>query len=595
MNDIRMALRLLGVRNRRRWMALSLLALVSTGVEALGAALVFLLLRLISQPQATPQVPLLGDLGELFALSRESTLLLLTAAMAIFFAFRAALHMGEVYAQNRVAHMAGADLAHRMVQGYLDMPYTFHLQRTSSDLIRNSHQAVKELVGQIFLPVIRVTAESILVLGMLVVLVILAPLATALAVLVVGGAAAALLFFVQPRLRNFGKTAHQMERRTLEDLQESLQSVRDIKMMALESTFATAYKQNRFRLAKAAYARSTIIELPKSVMELALLAFMLGAFGVAVYMQGDTQEAFSTLGLFGYAGIRLQPSIQKIIAGLNNLKFASAPLTDLDNDLAAIKDQRPAPGVESPPGDRSRTPHRITFESVSFRYPTSDRTAVDTINLEIHKGQVIGLCGPTGGGKSTVLDLFTGLIDPTRGRITLDGTPLSGMRRVWQQQIGAVPQMVLLSNTTLRANIAFGVPEAEIDADALRDAVQLSQLSDIVESLPDGLDTVVGERGIRLSGGQRQRIAIARALYKRPSVLVMDEGTSALDNATEAALISAIRSFRDDLTVVMIAHRLSTVRQADRIFFIANGRIESSGTYDDLVETSGGFRSLTQG
>ncbi|MEY3019528.1 MAG: hypothetical protein RLZZ272_512 [Actinomycetota bacterium] len=214
------------------------------------------------------------------------------------------------------------------------------------------------------------------------------------------------------------------------------------------------------------------------------------------------------------------------------------------------------------------------------------------MDLTIRRGETIGICGSTGGGKTTLVDVLTGLIPPTRGRILVDGVDLAGRERAWQAATGVVPQTVFLTDDSLRANIALGVRPKDIDRDALAAAVDLAQLRDFVSSLPDGLDTVVGERGVRVSGGQRQRIAIARALYRRPELLVFDEGTSALDNLTERELIAALDRLRGSHTVVMVAHRLSTIRDADRVVLVEGGRIAAQGTYDELLATNAAFRRL---
>jgi ATP-binding cassette, subfamily B, bacterial PglK len=587
--NIRKALHLIGRENRGRWILLILFALVSSGLEVVGAALVFLLLGLIADPAGAAALPLIGDIRRLVPLDEDALLLGLAGVMAVFFVVRAFVHVGEIYAQNRVAHNAGARLATKMVVGYLKMPYAFHLRRNSSDLIRNSHQATRALVSQIFLPVIRVTAETILVTAMLVLLVLIAPAATGLAVLVIGGAVLAMLLVVQPRLKRLGRTAHEMEKQTLGALQQSFHGIRDIKILGRERSFARRYQKARKRLARASYLNSTASDLPRTIMELALLGFILIVFTASTLFQEDSASTLSVLGLFAYTGIRLQPSLQRIIAGLNHLKFATAPVDDVFADLALIAGARPDTGDGTPlPFE-----HQLRFDQVSFRYDGAHVPALDGIELTIEPGEFVGICGPTGGGKTTLVDLMTGLLEPTSGSILVDGLDLRQHARSWQRNLGVVPQMVFLTDETLRENIALGIPRSEIDEEAVQEAVELAQLAEFVSSLPQGLETFVGERGVRVSGGQRQRIAIARALYHRPEVLVFDEGTSALDNTTEKELMAALAHLRGAHTIVMIAHRLSTVRDADRIAMLEHGRMTGFGTYGELVTSNAAFRKLT--
>jgi ATP-binding cassette subfamily C protein len=248
-----------------------------------------------------------------------------------------------------------------------------------------------------------------------------------------------------------------------------------------------------------------------------------------------------------------------------------------------------------PDPDVARFADRLQLEGVRFTYAPDEpsvRPALLGVDLTVRRGEFLGICGPTGGGKSTLLDLLVGLLQPTAGTISVDGRPLDAAPAWWWSQLGVVSQQVFLTDDTLRRNIAFGVSSAAIDEARLARCVERAQLTEMVAGLPEGLDTIVGERGIRLSGGQRQRVAVARALYREPPVIVLDEGTSALDGATEARLIAALDEIAPDRTLIAVAHRLDTLRGADRIVVVADGRIEASGTYDQLVDTSRLFREL---
>jgi ATP-binding cassette, subfamily B, bacterial PglK len=590
MTTIRQALYLIGREHRARWALLVVVALVASGVEVVGAALVYVLLGLVADPSGEVSLPIVGDVRALVDVDQDTLLLGLAVVMGVFFVVRAIVHVGEIYLQNRVAHNMGARLATKLVRGYLAMPYAFHLSRTSADLIRNSHQAVKELVKNVFVPIIRVVAETIMVLAILVLLVSLAPAATGLAVFVIGGAALLMLRVIQPRLKRLGRRSHQLQRDSLETLQQSLHGIRDIKVLGRESAFVRRYERARFGLARVEYLRSTATELPKTIMELALLGFILVVFGGSVLLDGGAGGTVSVLGLFAYAGLRLQPSLQRIIAGLNNLKFSSAPIADLDRDLRQIGELSPAPPASSAlPFERE-----LRLQGVCFRYEAGHRNALTDIDLVVEPGQVLGICGPTGGGKTTLVDVITGLLEPTSGTVTVDGADLRERAREWQRNLGVVPQMVFLTDEPVRENIALGVPRNRIDDAAVNEAIDLAQLRTFVDSLPDGLDTIVGERGVRISGGQRQRVAIARALYRRPNVLIFDEGTSALDNTTEHELMSALARLRGDHTILLVAHRLSTVVNADQIAFIENGRLSGLGTYSELLTTNVSFNQLVQ-
>lgn len=589
-STIRNALHLVGREYRLRWIALAVLALVASGFEVVGAALVYVLIGLVADPSGDVELPLLGDVREVVRPADETGFLLaVIAAMAGFFFLRGLVQVGVKYVQQRVAHNAGARLSNRLVDGYLRWPYAVHLQRTSYELIRNANQAVKQLVGRVFIPMIRVGAELVLIIGMVVLLIAIAPAATGLVVAVVGGAAIVLLLIVQPRFKLLGKTAHQLSRDTLSILHQSLHGIRDVKILGKERYFAREYGRRRVQFARASYLASTLKELPVVVIEFALLGFILAYFAVVVMIGGEPASALTVLGLFAYAGFRILPSLQKVISGINELKFSAAPLEDLDADLRAVEALgAPDDGtVQSLPFSDG-----IQLRDVSFRYQSASRAALNGVNLTIRRGEQIGICGPTGGGKTTLVDLISGLIPPTAGSVEVDGTSIVGLERAWQRNLGVVPQMVFLIDDSLRRNIALGVPDERVDEDALQRAIYLAQLDGFIASLRDGLETTVGERGVRISGGQRQRIAIARALYRDPEVLVFDEGTSALDNVTEAALMKAVDRLRGDHTIILVAHRLSTVRNCDRVVFIQDGRVAGLGRYDQLLAENALFRDL---
>ena len=582
---------LVGRERPGRWVVLVVGAVVVSALEMLGTLLVFVLLALIADPTGELAVPLLGDLRAYFGEVDEATFLLGAAGvMGAFFLIRLVVQVTYTYVKQRLAHNAAARLSARLAEGYLRLPYAFHLRRSSSELVRNSYQNLENLAHQGFLAAILVVAELILVVGLAVVMLVVAPLATIVAVLIVGSAALLLLRVVQPRLQQLGLKAQESRKRALGSLQQSLHGIRDIKVLRSEDHFGRVYRGDREELSHSLYLRGTVLELPRLVIETALIAFILLLFAFSIVTGTATHELLSTLGLFAYAGLRIQPSLQKFVSGLNSVRYSSAAVDEVFEDLKLIEQ------IESPSDDVGE----LTFErelhldGVSFTYESGHRPAVEDVDLRIESGELIGICGPSGGGKTTLTDLITGILEPTGGVVTVDGVDLTERRAAWFRKLGVVPQMIFLVDDTLRRNIALGTGDDAIDEAAVREAVELAQLEEFVGSLPDGLDTVVGERGVRLSGGQRQRVAIARALYRRPEVLVFDEGTSALDNTTESVLISSLEHLRGTRTIILVAHRLSTVRDCDRIVYVEDGRVAGVGEFSELQAENAGFRALAE-
>jgi len=589
LTNLRRVWYLIGRGQPVRWVVLVLLALLMSLFEMIGALLVFMLLGLVADPSSAIVLPLVGDVRAMAGGMDDRDLLLrLVAVIAVFFVVRGVVQVVVVYVQSRVINNAGARLSNKLVEGYLRWPYEVHLRRSSAELIRNGHQAVLALENQVFGPLVRVAAEVFVMIGVLAVLISIAPAATGLAVVLIGGTATSVLLIIQPRLKRLGQSAHAAQRDTLASLQQSLHGIRDIKILAREQFFARRYGRSRLHLARMKYLRDTVTKLPATILEVALMGFILLFFGLTVASGESAQSTLPVLGLFAYAGLRLQPSVQKVVAGINNVRYADAPIQDLYADLRAVDLDRSTPQDVDP----LHLTTAINLEKVSLRYQGVDRDALSKIDLTIRAGEQIGICGPTGGGKTTLADVIAGLLEPTAGRVTVDGHDIVGRIRAWQRNLGVVPQMVFLLDDTLRRNIALGVGNSDIDEGALHEAIELAQLSEFVAELPDGLDTTVGERGVRISGGQRQRIAIARALYRSPEVLIFDEGTSALDNVTESKLMDSIERLRGRHTIILVAHRLSTVRTSDRVVFIENGSITGVGSYESLYAENDAFRTM---
>jgi ATP-binding cassette subfamily C protein len=391
-------------------------------------------------------------------------------------------------------------------------------------------------------------------------------------------------------LHRLGNVTKHTVKETLSSLQQSLAGIRDIKVLGRERYFADEFHVSRRLLARAKYLYPTVSSVPSLVIETLLVVFILGfvAFGSAE--TGVAGASLPVLGLFAYAGLRMIPAMAAIVSSVNQIRYGQAAVQTVASNLDMIDEEsEPMPvGAATPMDFQSE----LELEGVGFSYETSAEV-LKRIDLVIHRGESIGIVGATGAGKSTLLDLILGLLHPTEGEIRIDGKSLYDDLRSWRACLGLVPQSIFLLDDTMRRNIAYGIADADVDEKALNDAVDLSQLRAFIDSLPEGLDTVVGERGIRISGGQRQRVAIARALYRKPEVLIFDEGTASLDNLTEAALLHALEDLKGAHTIITVAHRLTTVKSCDRIILLSDGEIVDEGSYEDLRNRNVTFREMT--
>lgn len=598
MTTLRRFLAFIEPGRRARWLGLGVLALVMSGMEAGGALLIYLVLRLVAEPDVDLTLPVLGDLGELFpGLSTTELVTWIAALIAAFFVLRALVTVGVSYIQARVTEDAGVRLSSRLHLGYLRMPYPFHLQRNSAELMRNASESVSVIVGSTLTPIVRLASEAFVVVALLIVLFAAAPIALLLAVVVLAPVVFGLLRYVQPRLAELGRVSHALGETTLKSLQQSFHGLRDVKVLGRERFFHERFRTAREGVARAHYLRRPLGEAPRIALETAVVLFVLVVLVVSLRGEGAPQESLAVLGLFGYAALRILPAVNKVILQINDLRYGAAAAAKVYDDLMLIEQDQPwthAHADEGEDGDVLRLRDRISVEGVRYRYEGADVDALAGVDLTIACGESVGLVGPSGGGKTTLVDVILGLLPPDEGVVRVDGVDIQTCRRAWHRNLGVVPQSVYLVDDTLRRNIALGVEDDEIDEERVREAVQLAQLDPFVAALPAGLDTVVGERGVRVSGGQRQRVAIARALYRKPDVLIFDEGTSALDNLTEAELIEELERLRGRHTMIIVAHRLTTVRRCDRIALVSEGRIVDIGSYDELLERSPDFQQLAR-
>ncbi|MEK9500748.1 ABC transporter ATP-binding protein [Gaopeijia maritima] len=478
----------------------------------------------------------------------------------------------------------------RLFSGYLTSPYTLHLQRNSSDLLRNVNQDAAVIVGGAIMPLLAGSMEVFTLVTILGLLVVVEPLASVAATVVFGGTVLLFARLIQRHIERLGRRERDARARMIRAVSEGLTGIKTTRVLGREAHFLGRYAAASEEYAAAGVIRQVLDALPRLILEVVGVVGLLG-LTAALIASGRTLESLvPTLTLLAVALVRLIPSFGRLTSAHMKLGWGRAALDGVYDDLRRLGVA--APGI--PQGERQPTVQEaIRLEQVTFTYPEASGPSLVEVDMEIRRGQAVGLVGPTGSGKTTAVDVILGLLTPTEGRVSVDGVSLAGRERGWQRHVGYIPQDIFLSDTSIRQNIAFGIAQSEIDDDAVERALEAAQIREFVHRLPDGVNTMVGERGVRLSGGQRQRIGIARALYHDPDVLVMDEATSALDTETERTVMKAIEHLKGSRTLVIIAHRLSTVEACDRLYLLRDGRVEASGSYRELEAHSEAFQRLT--
>ncbi len=488
-----------------------------------------------------------------------------------------------------------AATSERILGYYLRAPYGLHLKRNSADLLRALIDACRNVyTGQIFVGVVNIVSEFFTLVVVAGVLVVVVP-GPALVLVGYFAAVGVLLYLVvRPMTARAGQQMLDSYTVIYREAMQAIGGVKEIKIRHKVRFFLESYRRGRAELAASERRAAFFGELPRYILEVVFI-FGIGITVVVVFASTPSVEAVAVLAILAAAGFRLLPSAVRLLAAMNVVRFGKPSFDLLVTELAAARELEgealPA-GEPGPP--RIQLRHQVQVEDVVFAYEGQSEPAVDGVSLCIPVGQAVGLVGPSGSGKSTLIDILLGLQRPSSGRVAVDGVDVSEVLAAWQQSLGLVPQDVYLLDTSLRENIAFGERAEEIDDVRLAEAVTAAQLDDVVAGLPEGLDTFVGERGVRLSGGQRQRIGIARALYGRPTLMLLDEATSALDNDTERRISETITSLRGKVTIVLVAHRLSTVRHCDSIVFLRDGKVASTGTFEELAANDVDFARLVE-
>lgn len=570
---------LLDSRERRGALALLALTFIGMVLETLGIGLVLPAIALLTNDSYAARLPALQSLLSFFG-NPSRTALVIGAMVGLASAFLVK-NLFLAFLTWRQMHFAfdlQAHLSQRLFASYVQQPYTFHLQRNSAELLRNVTTDVSLFATHAIVPGMFLLTETLVLVGLFALLFTVEPFGAFTVVSVFAATAWAFHHFTRKRLTQWGHDRQRHEGLRVQHLQQGLHGAKEIKLLGRETEFLAQYAHHNTLSAHMSRLQLTLSYMPRLWLEL-LAVLGLVALVLAIVARGRPLEAIlPTLAVFTAAAFRLLPSANRALASLQSLRYGLPVIDMLDNELRAIATPQPQRGAA--PAAVTRV---IELERVRFTYPGAAQAALDNVSVVIRRGETVGFIGTSGAGKSTLVDVLLGLLAADSGAVRIDGADVQGNLRGWQDQIGYVPQTIYLTDDTLRRNIAFGIAEEHIDEHALWRSVRAAQLEDFVRTLPQGLDTVIGEHGVRLSGGQRQRIGIARALYHDPAVLVLDEATSSLDQATERGVLQAVRALHGSKTIVIVAHRLTTVEHCDRLYRIEHGRVMQEGAPEVLL------------
>jgi len=580
-------------RDRRRVLIVLALIVAAAFMETLGVASILPFMAVVANPGIVEDNRYVSAVFSRLGFSNiDSFIFALGLAFFVVFVLGMVLRSVSFWAQARFSNGRMHAVSCRLLYGYLSRDYEWFLSRNTSALAASVLSEASRAISQALFPALQVIAHGTIVILLVGLLVAIDPILATVTMGVIGGIYALVFLVFRRWLGRLGEESLSANRQRYRATQEAFGGLRDLKTKGLERIFLRRFELASRRWADTQTAAQLIGQIPGYAIQTIVFGGMLGIILYLMHRHGSFTGALPVLAAYAMAGYRMLPSIQNGYGQLVTLQQSAAVLDALHKDL------RGTSLLPKTAADAHVTPlplkGSIRLDNVSYRYPGASRDALAGILLTIPACATVGFVGRTGCGKTTIVDVILGLLRPASGCVEVDGTRISEANvRNWQHNVGYVPQDIYLADATIAANIAYGIPEVDIDRAGVERAARVADLHDFVSrDLPQGYDTMVGERGVRLSGGQRQRIGIARALYTDPQVLVMDEATSALDNLTEKAVMDAVARLARRKTIILIAHRLSTVMSCDRIFLLRDGVLEAEGTYAELVRFSSDFREM---
>jgi ABC-type multidrug transport system fused ATPase/permease subunit len=581
---------LLSPLDRRKLLLLIPLMLGGAVIDTLGVASVMPFITVLSNPGVIASNTYLKTAFDFLGFASERDFMRFLALVFFLFVVLSIVYKAmSTYVMSRFSLMLEYSIGHELVRRYLGQPYDWFLNQHSSDLGKSILTEVSRVVGAVIIPLVQLVVQGSIALSLLVLLILVQ---TQIAVVLGASLVTAYIcIYMMQRsyLRKIGLNLEGANRSRFRVVSEAFIGIKSVKVSGLENHYGSAFERPAYEYARNIAASNVATQVPRFALELLAFGGMLGVIFFLMDDYSSFQTMLPVLSVYVLASYRLMPAMQQVYIAVSTLRVAGPTLERLHAEYTALS----CPAAKQHNG-QLKFENEVRLEAISYKYPGSAKINVSNIDLVIPFTASIGIVGATGSGKTTTIDIILGLLHPGQGRLLVDGVEITASTRgLWQKLIGYVPQQIFLTDDTIAANIAYGVPTQLIDMQLVIEVAKIANLHEFVSSeFPQNYLTVVGERGTRLSGGQIQRIGIARALYRKPRILVLDEATSALDNMTEGAVMDAIANLGHKITIVIVAHRLSTVRACDCIYVMEHGQIRDRGTFDELSLNSGRFQEM---
>jgi ABC-type bacteriocin/lantibiotic exporter with double-glycine peptidase domain len=576
---------LLSFNERKRLVMLFILSIISSLLDMMGVASIVPFIAVLSNPSLIETniilITLFQTLNIFGITTRQEFFFTLGAIVFLLLIISITVKAFLSYLQTHFVKTLEFSIGKRLIEGYLSQPYSWFLSRHSADIGKTILSEVAQIIEHGFQPLIELISKSLLAISLITLLIIFDPKIALTVGLLIGFTYVLIFYFIYNYLNRSGKKRLFHNQLRFSSVSEVFGAAKEVKIGGLEQAYINNFSNSAKIFARSQVSASIIGQLPRYILETIVFGGLLLILLYSIAETGSFNDALPIISLFVFAGYRLMPTIQQIYNSCTQLTYVGPSLNKLYYDLKILKPFNENQDLIILPFNNA-----ITLNNIYYTYPNSTRTVLKDINLTIPTKSTVGFVGATGSGKTTTADIILGLLEPQKGTLEVDGKAITKLSlRSWQKSIGYVPQHIYLSDDTVAANIAFGVEPKDIDQDMVEKAAKIASLHEFVlNELPKQYQTTIGERGVRLSGGQRQRIGIARAFYHNPKVLILDEATSALDHQTEQVVMDAINNLNKDITIIIITHRLNTVKNCDTIFLFSKGQLIKQGSPKELLK-----------
>lgn len=594
MQTVKKLLFLLSPNERKRAGLLLIMIIIMAFLDTMGVASILPFMAVLSNPDLIETNFFLKDLYEASSIlnveNNQEFIFFLGVIVFIFLITSLAFKMLTIYVQVRFIQMREFTIGKRLIEGYLNQPYSWFLSRHSADLGKTILSEVQQSIVSGLNPLIELIAKSMIAIAIIFLLIIAEPKLAFIVGLSLGGAYLIIFLTMRRQLIQMGDVRLKNNQLRFTVVSESFGAVKEIKIGRLEHIYIKLFANASEKFAKTQATTEVIAALPRFILEAIAFGGVLLMILYFISERGGFNSALPILTLYVFAGYRLMPALQQIYVSFTQLSFVGPAVDKIYEDLNDLK----LHNSNHDPEDDIKLKKSITLKDLHFNYPNSSRRALKNINITIPAKSKVGFVGVTGSGKTTLIDIILGLLEAQKGTLEVDEKIITkNNHRSWQRSIGYVPQSIYLLDDSVEANIALGVDTKDIKKDSLEKAARIAKLHEfIINDLPNKYKTIIGERGVRLSGGQRQRIGLARALYHNPKVLILDEATSSLDIQTEKAVMEAVNNFNKDITIILIAHRLDTVKNCDIIFKLDKGQVIEEGFFNDIINKNNMFKNI---